>query len=68
MAEQTFRVTGMTCGHCVTSVTNELSALNGVHNVEVNLESGEVRVTSDTLIDQQVIAAAITEAGYELAE
>jgi copper chaperone CopZ len=64
----TYRVTGMTCEHCVRAVSDELSALSGVEAVEVNLDAGAVTVISAApLIDAQV-RAAVDEAGYELAD
>ncbi len=62
----TYRVEGMTCGHCVNAITAELSKLDDVTGVEVALESGEVTVTSDSALDDQVVRAAVDEAGYEL--
>jgi copper chaperone len=64
-------VDGMTCGHCVSSVTEELGALDGVTSVDVRLNAGgtsQVMVTSDVEIDPVAIEAAIVEAGYALAE
>ncbi|MQA63674.1 MAG: cation-transporting ATPase [Actinophytocola sp.] len=63
----TYTVTGMTCGHCVQSVTEEVTELPGVTDVAVDLPTGAVTVTSEQpLIDDQV-RVAVTEAGYELA-
>ncbi|HEY9477711.1 MAG TPA: cation transporter [Microbacteriaceae bacterium] len=64
-------VNGMTCGHCVSSVTEELGALDGVKSVDVRLNPGgasQVMVTSDVELDSAAIEAAIVEAGYALAE
>lgn len=64
-------VTGMTCGHCVSSVTEELSALDGVQSVDVKLNVGgvsTVTVASSSALDPAVIRAAVDEAGYSLAE
>jgi len=66
----TVRVSGLTCGHCVTSVTEELTALDGVQTVEVDLVAGgtsTVTVTSVAPLDDAAVAAAVDEAGYELA-
>jgi copper chaperone len=63
----TFTVTGMTCGHCVQAVTDEITTLEGVQNVEVELSSGAVTVLSEAAIAQDIIAAAVDEAGYALA-
>jgi copper chaperone len=62
----TYRVSGMTCGHCVQAVTNELSGLDGVTGVDVDLDSGEVTVTSDQPLRRDRVEAAVDEAGYEL--
>jgi len=64
-------VQGMTCSHCVSSVTQELSRLTGVTNVDVDLVAGGVSrviVDSDGVLDAQQVAAAIDEAGYELVD
>jgi copper chaperone len=65
-ATATYRVSGMTCGHCVQAVTEELTAIDGVTGVEVDLGSGDVTVTSDAPLDREQIAGAVDEAGYEL--
>lgn len=65
--QNTYIVTGMTCEHCVASVTEELSAIAGVTDVRVDLGSGRVDVTSDAPLDRVTVAAAVEEAGYELA-
>jgi copper ion binding protein len=62
----TFTVTGMTCGHCVQAVTDEITALEGVEKVDVDLSSGAVTVVSDAAIAQDTVAAAVDEAGYAL--
>ncbi|HJT92383.1 MAG TPA: cation transporter [Mycobacterium sp.] len=67
MQTKTYAVTGMTCSHCVTSVESEIKQLPGVTDVQVNLASGAVTVTSDQAIDDAAVAAAVDEAGYELA-
>ena len=64
--QTTINVSGMTCGHCVSAVTIELSLLPSVTEVEVNLESGQVTITSDAALDQAQLVTAIDEAGYEL--
>ncbi|WP_369822140.1 heavy-metal-associated domain-containing protein [Saccharomonospora sp. CUA-673] len=56
----------MTCSHCVASVTEELTAVSGVEQVDVDLETAQVRVTSDRVLPLEVIGQAVTEAGYEL--
>ena len=60
----TYTVNGMTCGHCVQAVTTEVSRLDGVTAVTVDLASGLVTVTSDRPIDDDAFVAAVDEAGY----
>ncbi|MFE5333035.1 heavy-metal-associated domain-containing protein [Embleya sp. NPDC056575] len=62
----TYTVTGMTCGHCVSSVKAEVGRIDGVTEVAVDLASGKVTVTSDAALADTAVAAAIDEAGYEL--
>ena len=63
----TYTVTGMTCGHCVSSVTEEVQEILGVENVDVVLETGAVTITSAEPIDEAAVRAAVDEAGYQLA-
>jgi copper chaperone CopZ len=63
-----YTVTGMTCAHCVQAVTTELSALAGVADVQVDLASGSVTVTSENPLTDDEVRAAVDEAGYELAD
>ena len=67
MSTQSFTVTGMTCGHCVASVKEEVSEVAGVQQVEVVLETGQVTVTSAEPLDESAVRAAVEEAGYQLA-
>jgi copper ion binding protein len=64
---QTYNVTGMTCGHCVQAVTEELSRLPGVRDVRVDLNTGAVTVESDGQVPLDEVRAAVDEAGYALA-
>ncbi|MCZ4500200.1 MAG: cation-transporting ATPase [Marmoricola sp.] len=66
-ATYTGTVTGMTCGHCVASVTEEVSAIEGVTAVDVVLETGLLTVTSAAPLEESAVRAAVLEAGYELA-
>ncbi len=66
MTDQVFRVTGMSCDHCVRAVTAEISALAGVSGVDVELSSGIVTVAADRVLPDAEVAAAVDEAGYEL--
>ena len=67
MSTATYTVVGMTCGHCVKSVTEEVSQVPGVTDVHVDLASGGLTVTSESDVDVAVVRAAVEEAGYELA-
>ncbi|EAP98714.1 putative metal-binding protein [Janibacter sp. HTCC2649] len=71
MNTQTFAVTGMTCGHCVSAVTSELKDLPGVTDVDVDLVAGgssTVTVDATTPLTDEQVAAALDEAGdYHLA-
>lgn len=67
MTETIYTVTGMTCGHCVSSVTEEISELDGVRKVDVELATGLVTVTSDQALAEDAVRGAVTEAGYQLA-
>ena len=60
-------VTGMTCGHCVASVSEEVQEIPGVRDVAVVLETGAVTITSAEPIDDAAVRAAVEEAGYQLA-
>ncbi len=69
MTTATFSVSGMTCGHCVSAVQTELSALPGVGEVVVDLVPGApstVTVVSDAPLDLGAVRAAVDEAGYDL--
>jgi copper chaperone CopZ len=65
-----YLVDGMTCSHCVASVTEELTEVDGVERVAVELRAGAasvVTVTSTRPIDDEAVRAAVEEAGYSLA-
>jgi len=62
-----YTVEGMSCGHCVAAVTEEVAKLPGVQQVAVDLPTGAVTVTSDAPLDDDVVRAAVDEAGYQLA-
>ncbi|NRQ31528.1 heavy-metal-associated domain-containing protein [Nonomuraea sp. NN258] len=65
MTVTTYQVEGMTCGHCVSSVTAEVSKVAGVSGVQVDLAAKAVTVTSAAPLDDALINAAVLEAGYE---
>ncbi len=67
MTAKTYTVTGMTCAHCVNSVSGEVAKVTGVENVDVDLSTGRVVVSGDDFADEQ-IRAAVDEAGYELVQ
>ncbi|MEJ3654618.1 heavy-metal-associated domain-containing protein [Actinomycetes bacterium KLBMP 9759] len=60
----TYAVAGMTCEHCVASVTEEVGAITGVTGVQVDLPTGTVTVTSARPLDDADVRAAVEEAGY----
>lgn len=65
----TLKIDGMTCGHCVASVTEELNEVPGVSNVEVTLSAGgtsTATLTANAPLENDVLEAAVTEAGYTL--
>jgi copper chaperone CopZ len=65
-ATRTYTVVGMTCGHCVAAVTEEVEQIPGVTAVAVDLDSGRLEVTADRPIDDAAVAAAVDEAGYSV--
>jgi copper chaperone len=65
--DRTFTVTGMTCEHCVASVTEEISELDGVTAVTVDLPTGAVTVSSEGPVSDDAVRAAVEDAGYALA-
>ena len=69
MASSTYIVRGMTCGHCVNAVTEEISAIPGVSEVSIELVEGgdsAVIVASHAELELEAVRAAVDEAGYEL--
>jgi copper chaperone len=64
MTTTTFLVTGMTCQHCINAVTTEISGVPAVTGVRVDLESGNVTVESDGVLEAEPILEAIVVAGY----
>ncbi|MBK0418959.1 heavy-metal-associated domain-containing protein [Leucobacter sp. CSA1] len=64
MAENEYRVTGMTCAHCEMSVREEVGEVAGVTEVQVSAQTGKLLVTADGEIDDAQILAAVDEAGY----
>ncbi len=66
MNTEQLTVTGMTCEHCVASVTEEISEIPGVEAVQVDLPTGAVTVTSNQPLDPAAVRAAVEEAGYQV--
>lgn len=66
MIQSVYTVTGMTCEHCVTSVTEEVSEIDGVTEVAVDLPTGAVTVISSEPVDAADVRAAVEEAGYRI--
>jgi copper chaperone CopZ len=69
MTTTTYSVAGMTCGHCTSAVTEELTKLPGVQQVSIDLVAGgtsAVHVTSEAALDDSQVREAVDEAGYEL--
>jgi copper chaperone len=67
MATTSYAVVGMTCGHCVDAVRDEVGKVDGVRRVDVELASGTVTVESERPVDPAAVIAAVAEAGYEVA-
>ncbi len=66
MTTATYTVQGMTCGHCVSSVKEEVSEVEGVEAVDVDLAAGSLTVTSAQPVDVAAVRQAVTDAGYQL--
>jgi copper chaperone CopZ len=67
METTTYTVIGMTCEHCVASVTEEVAEITGVTSVDVDLSSGVLAVTATEPISDEAVRGAVVEAGYQLA-
>jgi copper chaperone len=63
----TYTVQGMSCGHCVAAVTEELTKLDGVTHVDVEIGAGRVTIESKHVLAHADVAAAVDEAGYTIA-
>lgn len=61
-----YTVSGMTCSHCVASVTEEVSELSSVTDVDVDLASGRLSVTAADSVDAGAVRTAVARAGYEV--
>lgn len=67
MVTKEYTVKGMTCGHCVAAVSEEVGRIDGVTDVAVDLASGVVTVSSTTGLVDAAVRGAVDEAGYEVA-
>lgn len=67
MAPIIINVKGMTCEHCANAVRTEISSLPGVTDVDVDVDSGEVRIVAEPVPDDAALQAAVDAAGYEMA-
>jgi len=67
MTIDSYTVQGMTCTSCAASVTAEVEAIAGVSGVDVDVSSGQVRITSDIPVTESQVRDAVEEAGYRLA-
>jgi copper chaperone CopZ len=67
MTTATYTVTGMTCGHCVSAVTEEVTAVPGVTGVDVDLAAGSVTIDG-TEPERTALADAVAAAGFQLAD
>jgi copper chaperone len=61
-----YSVRGMTCGHCASAVTEEVSKVPGVTGVQVDVAAGRVTVEAEQPVSADAVAAAVDEAGYEV--
>lgn len=66
VADRSYTVTGMTCGHCTSSVVNEVLRVPGVYAVDIDLDLGRLTVRGDQFEDA-AIRQAVDEAGYAVA-
>lgn len=62
----TIKIKGMTCRHCAMAVTKALSGMDGIRDVQVNLETGEASFTEEKPVDRALIRERISKAGYEV--
>ncbi|THV41326.1 heavy-metal-associated domain-containing protein [Glycomyces buryatensis] len=65
MSTQEYQVTGMSCGHCETSVREEVGKIGPIKQIDVSAATGRLVVTADETVDDSAVLAAVDEAGYE---
>ncbi|MEZ0090293.1 heavy-metal-associated domain-containing protein [Streptacidiphilus sp. EB129] len=66
MSTAVFTVSGMSCGHCEKSISEEIGSLPGVTQVSADAKAGTVAVTSEQPLNDEAVRAAVDEAGYQL--
>lgn len=66
MTESTYTVNGMSCGHCASSLTEQVGKLHGVRDVNVDVETRRMVITSESPLPVGQITHAVQEAGFEL--
>jgi copper chaperone CopZ len=66
MSEAVYSVSGMSCGHCESAITKEVTAIPGVTSVKAVASTGLLTIDSAQPVDEDVVRAAVDEAGYEL--
>ncbi len=62
----TIKIKGMSCNHCVTTITKVLNNIKGIKNVKVSLEKGEATFDEEKPVDMELIKQQIKKAGYEV--
>jgi copper ion binding protein len=66
MVKTSIKVAGMTCQHCVNSVTEEVTRIEGVNSVNIDLATGTVDIESEGELSSEDLESAVEEAGYEV--
>lgn len=66
MSEAVYSVSGMSCGHCESAITKEVTAIPGVTSVKAVASTGLLTVASEQPVDDESVRVAVDEAGYEL--
>lgn len=67
MNTTTYRVEGMTCGSCAGKVSDRVEQIAGVQDIDVDLATGQITLTSDTVLDDDTVRNAVQDAGYTMA-
>jgi copper chaperone len=67
MNTTTYRVEGMTCGSCAGKVSDRVEQIAGVQDIDVDLATGQITLTSDTELDDDTVRNAVQDAGYTMA-